>query len=98
MSWIKKYKPGITFYHLGILLVVSGILVSAVAVIKVSQKSRELFTRYHKLQLVEQNYQDEFGRLQLQEGSESAMHNLAVKAKRELGMFVPGAKQRHFIK
>ncbi len=98
MSWLVKYKPGLDFYHLGLAILVLGICISAFMVIKTSQKSFKLFARYHTLQIAEQDYYDELGRLQIQESSESSLHELAAKASRELGMFVPGLTERLYLK
>jgi|GEM_PF-6138816 len=91
-------KSAISFYHLGLTFLVIAICVSAILVIKVSQESRKLFAKYHELQVDEQNYQDELGRLQLQEGYESTIHDLELKAKRKLEMFSPQLTDRWFLK
>ncbi len=98
MSWLKKHKPQMSFYRLWLVFLGLSIFISALLVIKVSHNSRALFSKYHSLQLIEQNQHDELGRLQLQEGSESSSHDLAIKAKDELGMFAPGLMDRLYLK
>lgn len=98
MSWIKKYQPQISLYHLWLVFLSLSVVVSAVLVIRVSHHSRILFSAYYSLQLVEQNQHDELGRLQIQEGAESSLHDLGAKAKQDLGMFTPGLMDRLYIK
>lgn len=97
MSWIKRYQPQMSFYHLWLVFLGLSVFVSALLVIKVSHHSRVLFATYYSLQLAEQNQHDELGRLQLQEGSESSLHDLGIKAKHDLRMFAPALTDRLYI-
>jgi len=95
MSWVsvEKARP----YSLLSLVLAGMVFVTAILIVYYSNKSRNLFTEYYKLQVIEQKHQDERARLLLQKSSDGTLYKIISKASSKLQMYIPAVRERLYI-
>ncbi len=93
-SFAAKRKADIHFsaLHVGVIALVFGLLLSAFGVVYAKDLNRRLFVHYQNLQQAEQQYQVEWSKLLLEQGTMSTQSRIQMLAQKQLNMVVPSSK------
>ena len=95
MPWINAEKQ--KSYSVVVIVLVFAIFTTGLAIIAVTNKSREMYNYYYSLQMIYQKIQDEHARLLLQISSDVAGHKVIKQSTNSLNMHMPKINQRLYF-
>lgn len=88
----RTYERNLTGLHIGTLILLLALLLSAFGIVYAKDLNRRLFIQYQDQQLAQQQYQVEWSKLLLEQGALSTQSRIQLLAQNQLNMVTPKSR------